>query len=949
MLRRSPYSALLALALALALAPALLPAPAAAQSTTGATPTEVAAGPGSRAPAVVTASPAPADAVDIPYRRFVLKNGLTLLVHEDHKAPIVAVNIWYHVGSKNEPEGRSGFAHLFEHLMFNGSENFDDEYFKPFERAGATDMNGTTNEDRTNYFENVPKTALDMALWMESDRMGHLVGAIDTAKVDEQRGVVQNEKRQGENQPYGRVFTYIAHNTYPVGHPYHHTVIGSMEDLNAASVADVKEWFGKYYGPSNAVLSIAGDVDAEAVKARVEKYFGDIPPGPPVDHQGAWIAKMSGTHRLEVDDRVPLARVYEVWNIPEWGSTDATYLDLVSDVLSSGKASRLYKRLVYDDQIATSVNAFASLSEIGGQFIIIATAKPGQDPAALEEAIGEEMDRFLADGPTADELARVKTGYRANFVRGIERIGGFGGKSDILARGEAFRGDPTTYKKQLSDVAGATGADLRKAARDWLSDGVFILTVHPFPSYAAGASQVDRSKGVPEPGAPPAPAFPALQTATLSNGLRVLLARRDAVPVVNFRLLFDAGYASDALDIPGTARLAMGMLDEGTESMDALQISEREQQLGARIGAGSDLDASFVTLSALQENLDPSLELFADILLRPSFPAAELERQRKQLLASITQEKSQPVTMALRLLPGLLYGTDHAYGNPLTGSGTEASIAKIDRAGLQAFHDTWLVPNNATLVVVGPLSMDELKPKLERLFSGWKKGSVPHKQIGHVDPPARPTIYLVDKPGSPQSLIFAGEVAPPKANPNEVPIQMMNTVLGGSFTSRVNMNLREDKHWSYGAQTLLLDATGQRPFILYAPVQTDKTAESIREALGEFQGIVGPKPVTADELTKVKDRATRTLPGRWETSQAVAGDISELVEFGLPMDYWSSYPDRVRSVTLEQANAAAREVVRPGHMIWVVVGDRAKIEAPIRALDVADVKTLTMEGQVGSE
>ena len=932
MLRRFPYSVLVTVALAAA---TVLPGSTAAQSTATAAASRT-----SDRGSVGSA----AAAVDIPFQRFVLANGLTLLVHEDHKAPIVAVNIWYHVGSKNEPDGRSGFAHLFEHLMFNGSENFDDEYFKPFERAGATDMNGTTNEDRTNYFENVPNTALDMALWMESDRMGHLVGAIDTAKVDEQRGVVQNEKRQGENQPYGKVFTFIAHNTYPVGHPYHHTVIGSMEDLDAASVADVREWFGQYYGPSNAVLSIAGDVDAAKVEAEVEKYFGDIPPGPPVDHQGTWIARMYGTHTMEMDDRVPLARVYEVWNIPEWGSTDATYLDLVSDVLSTGKASRLYKRLVYDDQIATSVNAFASLNEIGGQFMVIATAKPGQDPATLRAEIHEEMARFLAEGPTADELARVKTGYRANFLRGIERIGGFGGKSDILARGQAYRGDPDTYKKQLSDVAGATAADLQKTARDWLSDGVFILTVRPFPSYAAAASQVDRSKGVPVPGAPPAPSFPAIERTTLSNGLRVLLARRDAVPVVNFRLIFDAGYASDALDIPGTARLAMGMLDEGTTNMNALQISEREQELGARIGTSSDLDASFVTLSALQENLDPSLELLGDILLRPSFPSEELERQRKQLLASITQEKNQPITMALRLLPGLLYGEHHAYGNPLTGSGTEASIARIDRAGLQTFHDTWLVPNNATLVVVGPISMEELEPRLEKLFSGWKKGSVPRKEIGHVDAPARPTIYLVDKPGSPQSLIFAGEVAPPKANPDEVQIQMMNTVLGGSFTSRVNMNLREDKHWSYGAQTLLLDAHGQRPFILYAPVQTDKTAESIREALGEFQGIVGQKPVTADELTKVKDQATRTLPGRWETSQAVASDISELVEFGLPMDYWSTYPDRVRSVTLEQANAAAREVVRPGRMIWVVVGDRSKIEAPIRALGVADVKTLSMDG-----
>ena len=440
--------------------------------------------------------------VDIPYQKFVLANGLTVIVHEDHKAPIVAVNTWYHVGSKNEKPGKTGFAHLFEHLMFGGSEHSKDRYIDVMERIGATDLNGTTNSDRTNYFENVPTSALDMTLWLESDRMGHLLGSFDEKTLTLQRGVVQNEKRQGENQPYGVTRQLITQNTYPAGHPYSWTTIGEMADLDAASMNDVKEWFRTYYGPSNVVLVLAGDIDLKTAKEKVQKYYGDIPSGPPVNHQSVWIAKMSGTHRQTVQDRVPQARIYKIWNTPQYGSAEADYLDLVSDVLSSGKSSRFYKRLVYDDQIATDANAFVSPSEIGGQFRVQATARPGQDLRQVEKELDEELARFLKDGPTEEELARVKAQYEANFIRGIERIGGFGGKSDRLAQGQVFVGNPEAYKIQLKRVHDVTAEDLRAAANKWLSDGVYILEVTPFPDFKAEANGADRSK-MPTPGAPP--------------------------------------------------------------------------------------------------------------------------------------------------------------------------------------------------------------------------------------------------------------------------------------------------------------------------------------------------------------------------------------------------------------------------------------------------------------
>jgi len=886
--------------------------------------------------------------IDIPYTKFVLKNGLTLIVHEDHKAPIVAVNVWYHVGSKNEKPGKTGFAHLFEHLMFNGSEHFNDDYFQVLERIGATDMNGTTSNDRTNYFQNVPTTALDIVLWMESDRMGHLLGALDQAKLDEQRGVVQNEKRQGENQPYGRAYITIAENTYPKGHPYSWSVIGSMEDLNAASLDDVREWFKAYYGAADAVIAIAGDIDPGTARQKVEKYFGDIPSGPPVTKQQAWIAPMRGEHREIMQDQVPQSRIYKVWNVPQWGSPDDTYLDLVTDVLAKGKTSRLYKRLVYDDQIATNVVSLIDPNEIGGQVLIQADARPGVELSAVEKALDEELERFLHEGPTEKELERVKTQNRAQFIRGIERIGGFGGKSDILIANQVFGGSPDLYKVTRKRIQTATVKDLQGAAQRWLSDGVYILEVNPFPEYSTTPSDVDRSKGVPSAGSPPEARFPKFQRATLSNGLKIILAERPSIPQINFELLVDAGYAADQSAAAGTASMTFDMMDEGTRTRNALQISEELALLGAELSTGSNLDMSSVSLSALKETLDQSLDLFVDVILRPSFPAEELERLRKQRLARIQQEKARPITMALRVFPGLLYGKGHAYGNPLTGSGTEETVKKMTREELVKFHQEWFKPNHATLVVVGATTLAEIQPKLEKLFADWKPGDVPSKNISTVALPEKPKVYIMDRPGAIQSVILAAHVAPPKANPQEIAIETMNTVLGADFTSRINMNLREDKHWSYGALTLLWDARGQRPFVVYASVQTDKTKESMSEIGKELNGILGSVPVTEDELARAKASETLTLPGRWETMSAVGDSIGEIVRFGLSDDYFNTFSQRVRALGLNDVNDAAKKVVHPGNLVWVVVGDREKIEPGIQELNIGEISLIDGDGNVKS-
>ena len=882
---------------------------------------------------------------DIPYETFVLDNGLTLIVHEDHKAPIVAVNVWYHVGSKNEPSGRSGFAHLFEHLMFNGSENFNDDYFQVLERVGATDLNGTTNEDRTNYFQNVPVSALDAALFMESDRMGHLLGAVDQAKLDEQRGVVQNEKRQGENAPYGMSRQLINDATYPEGHPYDHTVIGLMEDLGAAALEDVQEWFRTYYGPNNAVVVVAGDITPEEARAKVEQYFGDIPPGPPVASFERWVAPMEGDRRQVAEDRVPQARMYKVWNVPEIGSTDYNLLTVATDVLSSGKTSRLYERLVYRDQIATNVSAYVSSGEIGSQLFIVATARPGGDLGAVETAVMEEVERFLRDGPTREELERVKTSTRASFIRGIERIGGFGGKSDVLAESQVYLGSPDAYREDLAEVLGATPEAVRAAAERWMTTGSYTLEIHPRPELAATEAGYDRAAGVPEPEQTPSVTFPTLQRATLSNGLEVVLAERHSVPLVEATLIVDSGYAADDPARPGLASLTLDMLDEGADGMDALEIAEREAALGARIGTGADVDVATVSLSALRETLAESVELMADIALRPDFPAADFERLRQQRLAGIQAEKSQPVGLALRVLPSRLYGEGHAYSLPLTGSGTEAAVSSFTRDDLVGFHRTWFRPNNATLVVVGDVTMAELTDLLEDELGDWERGDVPAKNIAEVSQPET-KVFLLDRPGAQQSIILAAHLAPPRDNPDELAIETLNTLLGGSFTSRVNMNLREDKGWSYGASSFVWGVKAQRPFLVYAPVQTDQTAASMTEVITELRDIIEARPATEAEVAQAKAGQTLTLAGRWETLGALGASVAEIVQYDLDDDYYQRYADEITALGADEVAEAARTLVRPDNVVWVVVGDLSQIEEPVRALGLGPVEVIDADGNV---
>ena len=894
-------------------------------------------------PQAPTASSLP----DIPYTEFTLDNGLRLIVHEDRKAPLVAVNIWYHVGSKDEQPGKTGFAHLFEHLMFNGSEHHDGEFFEPLEDVGATDMNGTTNVDRTNYFATVPTPALDRLLWLESDRMGHLLGAITQEKLDEQREVVKNEKRQRENQPYGKIWTAIAENSYPAGHPYSWPIIGSMEDLDAATLDDVHAWFKAHYGPNNATIVIAGDISPDDALRKVQHYFGGIEPGPPLNKQTAWVAPMAADQRIDMQDRVPQARVYRLWNVPGYNTLQQSHLALAAQDLGNGKTSRLYRRLVSDEQLATSVAAFMWNKQLGSQFFVVATVTPGTPVEAVEAALDEEIQRFLDEGPSTDSLARIRTGLDAQFIRGSETIGGFGGKSDILARSAVFGDTPDSWKRVRQWIHEATPADVRATANQWLRKGHLTLRVQPFDqSLSASDSSVDRS-ALPDGGTPPDLRLPGVQTATLDNGLRIVLAERHSTPLVRLTLIAGGGYAADLGGKPGTSGMTLAMMDEGTRTRTALDIATEQETLGASIGSDSLLDVTQISLSAIKPRLRESIALWADIIRNPTFPPDELDKLRERWLASIAQEKARPVTLATRVLPPLLYGDTHAYGQPLTGSGTEASIAAMTREELVAFYRRWLRPDTATVLVVGDTTMDEIRPLLDAALGDWPVPAdpPPAKQLPTVARPTQPQVYLLDRPGAEQSIILAGHVIPPAKAVDDPAFELVNTVLGGGFTSRINMNLREDKGWTYGARSLMLDARAQRPFIVYAPVQTDRTIDSIREIQSELRAILGPRPPQGDEVDRAKNKLTLTLPGRNETSGDIAGTLAESIVYDLPWDYYEQYVSRVRSAGAARLNAAAQALIHPEALTWVIVGDLSRIEAEVRSLNIGPVTLLDAEGR----
>jgi zinc protease len=883
----------------------------------------------------------------IPFEQFRLENGLQVIFHPDNKLPVAHVNLWYHVGSKNEKPGQTGFAHLFEHLMFEGSKHADTEYLTLLEKIGANlregGVNGTTSFDRTNYFATVPSEMLEYLLWLESDRMGFLTDALTQEKLDNQRDVVKNERRQSyENVPYGRGLEIILKNLFPAGHPYSWMVIGSQEDLDGAEQEDFKRFFKTFYTPNNCSLVVSGNIDFQEARSWVEKYFGPIEPGPALERQGVWIPALSGEKRVRVEDRVPQERSYLIWPVPPYFHAGDAELDLASRLLSQGKNSRLYKTLVYDRQIASDVSAFNYSLEISGMFGIVTTARPGQDVREIERIIHEEIARFAAEGPTEEELAREKAKHEFDFVSGLERLGGFGGKSDMLNQYNTYLGSPDHFQEDYERYLRLTGENIGAAVHQYLNHAQHLaVTFMPEKGARSSLPSPDRSQ-VPLPGRKHSFHPPHLACSKLSNGLKVISVERRDIPKVSVALVLNTGSCADPAESPGTAWMTAGMLDEGTQTRSALQLQAEIDRLGSVLQTYAETEVSRVSVECLRAHLDASLDLLADVVLHPSFPDEELERMRKRRLDSILQEKHNPPSIARKLFRRTLFGPAHPLGKE-TG-GNEASIQGLKTGDLKGFYSAQWKPGLGTLIFSGDITHQEAWDYASRFWGDWKNA--------HVEPVILPVppdngairIRLIDRPEAPQSQIRAGGVGPARTVADFHAIELLNSILGGAFSSRLNLNLREDKGFTYGAFSSFAYGRHLGLWVCGAAVHTQFTRESLYEFFSEIREIRGPRPVTPAELEVAKTNLIQGYAQRFETLDRLIDQVTELTAYDLPLESLREVPAQVEAVTLDQVQAAAEKYLQPESLSCVVVGDLRKIEEEIRGASLGDVTVVDVDG-----
>lgn len=877
----------------------------------------------------------------INYTEFKLKNGLRVILHEDHSTPIVGVNLWYHVGSKNEVPGKTGYAHLFEHMMFQGSKNYDDDFFKPIQEAGGT-LNGSTNADRTNYFEVVPSNFLELALFMEADRMGGLLEVLNEAKLANQRDVVKNEKRQNyDNQPYGLIGAKINETLYPADHPYHWLTIGSLDDLTKASRDDIAAFFRTYYTPRNASLAISGDFNPVEARRFVEKHFGKIPGGPVVKRPNPPQPRLTESKEIVMQDRVALPRLYLVWPTTPAYDKDEPATDALANILGGGKSSRLYKTLVYDRQVAQNVFANNGSQEIAGRFQIVATARPGKKLEELESAINEEVEKIKNEGPTSEEVERSYNATEASLIFGMQTVGG---KNDQLNQYATFVGKPGYFQQDLARYRRVTADDIKRAANTYLIEHRLKATVLPgekqkskespagSPPIVAKSSAAESSKWkLPIAKADPKLTLPGIQRRQLSNGLEVVIVEHHEVPVVTMNLVIKAGSAADPQNRAGLASLTADLLDEGTKKRSALEISNAVTDIGARLGTSADWDSSSTSLTTLTRHLDKALDIYADVVTNPAFSEDELKRARVARVTAIKQQKDSAAAIANIVYASILYGRNHPYGHPAIGD--DDSLNAVKAVDLRSFYESFYRPNNSTLIVVGDVKPATLIPQLERAFGGWTKGEVPVVEIPSAQNREQAGLYIVDRPGSAQSVINIGQVGVARSTPDYFPLLVLNTMLGGQFVSRINLNLREDKGYTYGARSSFDYRRGAGPFLASAPVATKDTKESVAELMKELRGIRGEIPMTGKELEYSKQAIIRGYPRGFETPNQIANRLSDVVIYDLPDDYFNSYIQKVQAVTLDDVQRVANRYLDPAKMAILVVGDRKVIEPGLRSLE----------------
>ncbi|HEY9068918.1 MAG TPA: pitrilysin family protein [Candidatus Ozemobacteraceae bacterium] len=883
------------------------------------------------------------------FEKYALPNGLQVILHVDKKLPVVHVNQWYHVGSKNEKRGRTGFAHLFEHLMFQGSKNAKGEYFTWVERAGANlregGVNGTTGNDRTNYFATVPSGNLEYLLWLESDRMATLIEDLDEAKLNNQRDVVKNERRQSyENAPYGRAGELFATYMYPPDHPYSWPVIGSQEDLTAATLDDVKEFFRTYYTPNNMTLAITGDFDPAEAKKLVAKYFGTIPSGPALARPKQWIPELNAERVVEVADRVPQTKIYLCWHSPAYfGSQDAE-LDVAAAVLSDGLSSRLNKALVYDRQLCTGVGAYQDSMEIAGNFCIEATLRPDTRVEEVESIIDAEIARLAKEGPTAGELERVKNKIEFGFVSSLEAIGGFGGKADMLNKYNTYLGSPDKFAEDFERYTRLTGEDVRAAVARWIDNTKRVkMRFRPEKPGEIEQVAVTRDKA-PELGQDRDFAPPAVKTGKLANGLEILVVERPELPKVAVSLTVRAGSLFDQPGKAGCAQLTMATIEMGTKTRKALEIEQSMFQLGTSLSSSAGRESAGLAFEVLKRNLAPALAIMADVALNPVFPAEEFERERKRMLDGMSQEENDPRSLAGRLRSVIAFGADHPYGWP--ANGFAATVRSLSQGDLVKMHADRFKPGNAALSFVGDITLDEAMKLAQETFGVWSAGSAPALELPAPKPAKAGTVYLIDKPGAVQTVVLQLLPGIKRADPAYYPLMLADAVWGsGGFGTRLNLNLREDKGYTYGARSALASSREAGSWFASASVQGNKTKESVVEFVKELENLGGKKPITEAELQSARETRLRGYAQRFDTMGKVASRIGELWALGLPYSEFVTEFEKTKTLGLADVNAAAATYASKSQALLLLIGDRAKIEPGIRELNLGEIVPLDAEGK----
>lgn len=884
----------------------------------------------------------------IQFEKYSLPNGLQVILHVDRKLPMVHVNCWYHVGSKNERQGRTGFAHLFEHMMFEGSKDANEKYFGFIEKAGANlfegGVNGTTSEDRTNYFETVPSGSLEYVLWLESDRLATLPDVLTKAKLDNEREIVKNERRQSdENQPYGRAFLLLNENAFPSGHPYAHPVIGSHEDLTAASVDDVKEFFQRYYTPNNLSLAVTGDFDPSTAKKLIEKYFGSIPPGPPLERPKHWIARLESEKLIEINDHVPQERTYFAWPTPAFFDPGDAELDLTSLILSDGLSSRLTKSLVYEKQLCSDVVSFQNAQEIGSLFVLWATARPEASLGTVEHTVSDEIARLARDGPTAEELQRAKTKWEFQYVTGLERIGGFGGKADVLNQYNTFLGDPDKIAADVQRHRNVTADSLKQVVGSWLNtDKRLLLRFHPENPSTSQVAALDRTQA-PRLGTDLPFRVPEVKTGTLDNGMKIFVVERTDLPKVAVTLATRAGSVNDPGGMEGLASLDLEAAKRGTKNKTALEIDNALGDLGTALNGHVDREFSALTLDVLTRNLSPALNVLADVARNPSFPTDEVDREKKKRLDALAQAESDPESIARRVGPMLAFGRDHAYGHPVQGF--KSTVAKITPQDLTRFHQSTWKPGSSALIFVGDISFDRAIAIAKESLGAWTGGAAPVVSIAPPHPLGPGKIFLINRPDAAQTFISEILPGPTREASDYYPFTVADAVWGGAAGARLGTNLREQKGYSYGVFSFPRVYSKYGLWLAGGGVQTNKTKESAIEFQKELRFIAGQKPISEAELANAKNSRVRGYAQQFESMNRVAQQIVQLWSLGVPVSELQREPDEISKASLAAVNATAEKYATPSRATLLLVGDASKIEAGLREANLGELIMLDDEGK----